>query len=261
MKNLIKYFPVFGLISLVILSSCNTEDQAPSVGEGEGKLGVALVLKNNSINMSNARVENNNLTIEEGFIQIKELDLEVEGRNESGKFEKEIEIEFNDIKKINFNQFDKSVDFFINIPEGEYKEIELELDLIDYKNQPSIYFEGNFTDDEGNTIPFQFEYYGDDIDFEVEIEADDDDNYDDDDDNYDDDDDNYKYFTVDRINNPLALFELNAVNWLRNVTSSEMANADRTDGKILLTRNSNSDIYKKIKSNIEASSEIEVNLD
>ena len=120
----------------------------------------------------------------------------------------------------------------------------MELDLIDYKNEASIYFEGTFTDDEGNSTPFQFEYFGDDIDFEVEIEADDD-----------------NYFTIDRINNPLALFELNAANWLRNVTTSEMTNAERTDGRILLTRNSNREIYNKIKKNIEESSEIEVELD
>jgi hypothetical protein len=244
MKNLIKYLPVLGLTALMLLTSCNTEDEVPSVGEGEGKLGIAFVLKNNKMDTSNARVENSNMTIEEGFIQIKELELEVEGRNELGSFEKEFEIEFNDIKKISFNQFDKSIDFFINIPEGEYKEIELELDLIDYKSQPSIYFEGTFTNDEGNSSPFQFEYFGDDIDFEVEIEADDD-----------------NYFRVDRINNPLALFELNAANWLRGVTTSEMNNAEKTNGRILLTRNSNRDIYNKIKSNIEASSEIEVEID
>jgi hypothetical protein len=244
MKNLIKYLPVLGLTALMLLTSCNTEDEVPSVGEGEGKLGIAFVLKNNKMDTSNARVENSNMTIEEGFIQIKELELEVEGRNELGSFEKEFEIEFNDIKKISFNQFDKSIDFFINIPEGEYKEIELELDLIDYKSQPSIYFEGTFTNDEGNSSPFQFEYFGDDIDFEVEIEADDD-----------------NYFRVDRINNPLALFELNAANWLRGVTTTEMNNAEKTNGRILLTRNSNRDIYNKIKSNIEASSEIEVEID
>lgn len=244
MKNLINYLPVLGLSALVIFTSCNTDEEVPTFGEGEGKLGIAFVLKNNRINSSNGRVENSNLAIEEGFIQIKELELELYVKDESGDYEKEIEIEFKDIKKINFNEFDKSVDFFINIPEGKYKEIELELDLIDYKGKPSIYFEGTFTDDEGNSTPFQFEYFGDEIDFEVEIEADDDD-----------------YFTIDRINNPLALFELNAANWLVNVTNSEMADAERTDGKILLTKNSNSNIYKKIKSAIEASSEIEVELD
>lgn len=244
MKNYNKFLSVFALAAVTAFSSCNSEDDAPSVGQGEGKMGIALVLKNNTMNTANARVENSSLTIEKGFIQIKELELEVDGRNENGDFEKEIEIEFDDIKKITFNEFDRSVDFFLNIPEGEYKEIELELDLIDYRNEPSVSFEGTFVNDEGTSTPFRFEYFGDDIDFEVEIEADDD-----------------NYFRVDRINNPLALFELNAINWLRNVSTSEMNSAEKTNGVILLTRNSNSAIYNKIKQNIEASSEIEVDLD
>lgn len=244
MKNYNKLLSILAFTAVTAFSACSSDDETPSVGQGEGKMGIALVLKNNSMNTVNGRVENSNLTIEKGFIQIKELELEVEGRNENGDFEKEIEIEFDDIKKITFNEFDRSVDFFINIPEGEYQEIELELDLIDYRNEPSISFEGTFVNDEGASTPFKFEYFGDDIDFEVEIESDDD-----------------NYFRVDRINNPLALFELNAINWLRNVTTTEMNSAERTDGVILLTRNSNSSIYNKIKQNIEASSEIEVELD
>ncbi|MFC0262040.1 hypothetical protein [Fontibacter flavus] len=244
MKNYNKLLSILAFTAVTAFSACSSDDETPSVGQGEGKMGIALVLKNNSMNTVNGRVENSNLTIEKGFIQIKELELEVEGRNENGDFEKEIEIEFDDIKKITFNEFDRSVDFFLNIPEGEYDEIELELDLIDYRNEPSISFEGTFVNDEGASTPFKFEYFGDDIDFEVEIDADDD-----------------NYFRVDRINNPLALFELNAINWLRNVTSTEMNSAERTNGVILLTRNSNSSIYNKIKQNIEASSEIEVELD
>ncbi|WP_291787541.1 hypothetical protein [Cecembia sp.] len=244
MKNYKKLLSVLALTTVTVFSSCNPENEVPVIGQGEGKMGIAFVLKNNTMSTAGARVENSSLTIEEGFIQIKELELELEGRNENGKFEKEIEIEFNDIKKITFNEFDRSVDFFINIPEGEYKEIELELDLIDYRNEPSIYFQGTFTDDEEISTPFQFKYFGDDIDFEVEIEADDD-----------------NYFRVDRINNPLALFELSAINWLRNVSSIEMQNAERTDGVILITKESNRSLYNKIKKNIEESSEIEVELD
>lgn len=244
MKNFSQILTIVALSTATIFSSCNTEEEVPNLGMGEGKMGVALVLKNNSTPASNARIENTGFTIEKGFIQIKELELEVEGKNESGDFEREIEIEFDDIKKIIFNEFDKSVDFFLNIPEGEYKEIDLELDLIDHKNEPSIYFEGKFVNSEGVSTPFKFEYFGDDIDFEVEIDADDD-----------------NYFKVDRVNNPLALFELNAGNWMKNVTTSEMNNAQKTDGVILLTRNSNKSIYEKIKNNIEASSEIEVDLD
>ncbi|EKB48686.1 hypothetical protein [Cecembia lonarensis] len=222
-------------------TSCNNEDEIP--GTGEGKLGLAFVLNNSTASAANARIKNSNLTIENGFIQIKELELEVEGQNDIGSFEKEIEIKFRDIRKVSFNDFDESVDFFINIEAGEYKEIELELDLIDYRNEPSIYIEGTYASQGGAAIPVVFEYYGDDIDFEVEIEAKD-----------------GGYFTIDARNNPLALFEINAVNWFRGVSDSKFENATLTDGVMLIKRDSNREIYSRITRNIKEFADIEIEL-
>ncbi|PSL05033.1 hypothetical protein [Cecembia rubra] len=221
--------------------SCSNEDEIP--GSGEGKLGFAFVLNNGTASAANARTENSNLTIENGFIQIKKLELEVEGKNDLGTFEKEIEIKFRDIKKVTFNDFDESVDFFINIEAGEYKEIELELDLIDHRNEPSIYIEGTYASQSGAAIPVVFEFFGDDIDFEVEIEAKD-----------------GSYFTIDARNNPLALFEINAMNWFRGVSDSEFENATLTGGKLLINRDSNRNIYTKVTNNIKQSAEIEIEL-
>lgn len=238
MKNLKSIFSSSIILAAMIFISCNTEEEVPVFGNGEGKLGMAFKLATGNINSSNARIANA-LVLESGFIQIKELELDVDGKDDNGEFEKEIEIYFKDIKKVTFDQFDNSTDFFINIPEGEYYEIELEIDLIDYKNEPSIYIEGSF-----NGTPLVFEYYGDEIDFEVEIEAEDDD----------------EYFKIDRINNPLALFEINALNWFRNVSESELENAEIKDGKILLSKEVNREIYKKVRESIKASSEIELEL-
>ena len=176
----------FVLAAAFALTSCNNNDELP--GSGEGKLGFAFVLNNGGAGSANGRVANTNLTIETGFIQIKELEFEVEGRNAMGTFSREFEIEFDDIRKVTFNEFDESSDFFINIEAGEYKEIELELDLIDYKNEPSIFIKGKYAPEDGSDpIDVVFEYFGDEIDFEVEIEGDDD-----------------AFFTIDAQNNPLA---------------------------------------------------------
>ncbi|MGY6741540.1 MAG: hypothetical protein ACXIUQ_02310 [Cecembia sp.] len=221
--------------------SCNSEDEIP--GTSEGTLGFAFVLNNGNTGEANTRTVNSNLTIENGFIQIKELELEVKGRNEQGSFEKEIEIKFQDIRKVSFNDFDESADFFITIQAGEYKEIELELDLIDHRNEPSIYIEGTYVYQSGATIPVVFEYYGDDIDFEVEIEAKD-----------------GGYFTIDAMNNPLALFEINAANWFRGISDSEFENATLTNGVMLIQRDSNREIYSRVTRNIKEFSDIEIEL-
>lgn len=232
------------VIAAASVVSCTQEENVPMFGQGEGKMGIALRLNNGLSSSTNARIANSNLRLTNGFIQIKELELDVEGRDASGEFEKEIEIEFDDIKKVTFDEFDRSVDFFINIPEGEYNEIELEMDLIEYRNEPSIFIEGVYSK-EGTDIPVRFQYFGDEIDFKVEIESDDDDNY----------------FKIDRVNNPLALFEINALNWFSQITDGEFNNAEITDGVIVLSRQSNKALYDKVKSKLEASADIEIELD
>lgn len=255
MRTLKNYLNSLALVAAILFASCNPEEEIPGIGEG--KMGIAVVLKTNQLSAENARTMNSNLSIERGFIQIKELELELEGKgngteddhnsddDNDGDDSNEIEIKFRDIQKITFDALDRSTDFFINIPEGEYKEIELEMDLIDYKNEPSIYFEGKINAADGTSRPFKFEFFGDDIDFKVEIEAEDDDNY----------------FLVDRINNPLALFEINAINWFKNVSNSELEGAVSTDGVVVISKNSNKSLYEKVRNNIKASSEIEVELD
>lgn len=232
------------VIATASVVSCIQEENVPMFGQGEGKMGIALRLNNGLSSSTNARIANSNLRLTNGFIQIKELELDVEGRDSRGEFEKEIEIDFDDIKKVTFDEFDRSVDFFINIPEGDYKEIEVELDLIEYKNEPSIHIEGVYNND-GTDIPVRFQYFGDEIDFEVEIESEDDDNY----------------FKIDRVNNPLALFEINALNWFSQITDAEFNNAEITGGVIVLSRQSNKALYDKVKGKLEASADIEIELD
>jgi|SRR5690606_32086825 len=237
------YFNALFILSLSFFVGCQEkEDVVP--GTGEGKMGMAFVLGSGSNSQSNAKIANNNLEMVEGFIQINELEMELKGRDENGQFEKEHEGDFDEIKKVIFNKFDESSDFFFHIPEAEYKEIEMELDLIENRNEPSIYLDARHQGQGGGIIPVIFEYFGDDIDFEVEIES-----------------DNDEYFIVDRVNNPLALLEIHTDRWFRDVKNEELDNATiEDDGSIRINRNSNKAIYSKIVNSIKASSEIEIEL-
>lgn len=235
---------IFLVIAAASAVSCTQEENVPMFGQGEGKMGIALKLNNGLSSSASARIANSNLRLTNGFIQIKELELSLEGRDSNGEFEKEHEIYFDDIKKVTFDEFDRSVDFFINIPEGDYKEIEVELDLIEYKNEPSIHIEGVYNND-GTDIPVRFQYFGDEIDFEVEIESEDDDNY----------------FKIDRVNNPLALFEINALSWFSQISDAEFENAEIKDGVLVISRQSNKALYDKIVSKLMTSVYIEIDLD
>ncbi|WP_209331735.1 hypothetical protein [Lunatimonas salinarum] len=227
--------------ALALLMGCNPEENLPALGEGDGRLGLAFAL--NTSTQANARVMQDRIQIERGYIQIEELELELDGRDENGDFEREMEIDFPQPKKIEFDRFDTSEDFFIQIPEGEYDEIELSLDLIDYRSEPSIYMEGIASDGDGTTYQLIFEYYNDEIEFELEIEADDD-----------------RYFRVDQTNNPLILFELNPDSWFGVVSTSDIQNAEKRDGIIYLNPQENRALFRRVASKIEEAVDVEIEI-
>lgn len=239
------YAMTFGLLGLGLFS-CSEDSEPDILGEGEVKIGMGIKLQN--FGNPGARVMNTGIDIQSGFLQIKELELETSGEDENGnEFERSLEMKFKEIKKIDFNQLDASVDFFINIPSGNYEEIEFEIDLIDNKNLPSIQLDGTFSYADGRSVPLKFEVFGnddDDIDFEIELEGNDDDDL----------------FFLDAVNNPLALFEINAKGWFSSTTTSELEKAVLTNGVLLINKNTNRSIYTKVEKRIKDSSDIELNM-
>lgn len=246
MKTSNQIFATAIVLSGMLFSSCSDDANPDVIGEGEVRIGMGVKLKNDG--NSGARIMNAGIDIQSGFLQIKEIELETEGVDENGnEFERELELKFKEIKKIDFNEFDAGVDFFINIPAGNYEEIEFEIDLIDNRNQPSIQLDGTYNYQDGRSVPMRFQVFGnddDDFDFEVELEGDDDDDL----------------FFLDGVNNPLALFEIDAKGWFVNVSTSELENAELTDGILLINKDKNKAIYGKVESRIKASTDIELKM-
>lgn len=246
MKTSISTYSLALAITSLSFISCSENNDPISIGQGDVRIGMGVKLKNDG--NAGARTLNSGIDIQSGFLQIKKIELETEGRDENGDdFERELELKFKDIKKIDFNEFDAGVDFFINIPSGNYEEIEFEIDLIDNRNQPSIQLDGTFNYQDGRSVPMKFEVFGnddDDFDFEVELESEDDDDL----------------FFLDGINNPLALFQIDAKGWFINVSTSDLENAELTNGILLINKNVNASIYRKVESRIKNSTDIELKM-
>lgn len=240
------FFLGLTLGSSLLFSCSEDEDSAiTSIGTGEVKIGIGVKIPANSI--PGARLSNAGLDVNSGFIQVKEIELETEGVDKNGEFEREIKLKFPEIKKINFNELDASVDFFINIPSGNYEEIEFEIDLIDNQSEPSIQLDGTFQYLDGKAVPFKFQVFGnddDEFDFNVELEAEDDD----------------ELFNIEALKNPLALLEINAKGWFSGITTAELEKAVLTEGILLITKDKNATIYQKVEAKIKASTDIELEL-
>lgn len=246
MKTTHRFYAMAFAFSGLFFASCSEDTDPDVIGEGDVRIGMGVKLKNTA--NSGARLMNSGIEVKSGFLQIKEIELETEGQDENGNdFERELSLEFDEIKKIDFNEFDAEVDFFINIPSENYEEIEFEIDLIDNRNLPSIQLDGTYTYQDGRTVPMKFQVFGnddDDFDFQVELEAEDDDDL----------------FFLDGVNNPLALFQIDAKGWFINVTTSELEDAELTDGVLLISKDVNGSIYTKVESRIKDSTDIELNM-
>lgn len=246
MKPTHKIFTAAIALSGLIFTSCSEDSDPDIIGEGDVRIGMSVMLKKSG--NSGARILNSGVDIKSGFLQIKKIELETEGVDANGnEFEREFELKFKEIKKINFNEFDEEVDFFINIPSGNYEEIEFEIDLIDNKNEPSIQLDGSYTYQDGRTVPMRFQVFGDDDDdfnFKVELEADNDDDL----------------FFLNGVNNPLALFQIDAKGWFNNVSTSELEDAELTGGILLINKDKNLSIYKKVETRVIDSTDIELKM-
>lgn len=246
MKTTHKILTASLVFTSLAFTSCSDDNEPDVIGEGEVRIGMGVKLQNSG--NAGARLLNSGVNIDNGFIQIKQIELETKGVDENGnEFERELELKFREIRKVNFDEFDANVDFFINIPAGNYEEIEFDIDLIDNRNEPSIFLEGTYTYQDGSTVPLRLEVYGDDdddFDFEVELEGDDDDDL----------------FFLDGVNNPLALFQIDANGWFSTVSTTDLENAELTDGVLLINRNTNRSIYSRVESRIKDSSDIELKM-
>ncbi|WP_146131368.1 hypothetical protein [Mongoliibacter ruber] len=240
-SKLIYLMGCLGFIAL--MTSCQEENDGFRPGDAPA-IGIAFKLSSDQTGTNaNARVLESAVVIESGYFHVEEISLETEGRTANGRFEKEFEIEYDQPKKITLDRFDENADFFIEIAEGEYEEIEFEFELENANDEPAIFLAGTFTDPDGNSIPLQFEYFDDDFEFEVEIEA-----------------AEGEYFQVDRVNNPLFLFEMYPSNWFSGLSSAELENAEITNGVLLINSEVNEALFTKVKRKMKDDAEIEIKM-
>lgn len=228
------------LLSVTFMTSCQDNDVDPA--DDSAAIGVAFTLPPNEANASNnARVTNSNVFIESGFFHISEISLGTEGRTASGQFVKEFEIKYTQPKKVTLDRFDQRVDFFLEIEEGDYEEIEMQFELATSNNEPAISLTGTYKKLNGSKVPFKFEYFDNDFEFEVEIES-----------------STGEYFQVNKTKNPLFLFEMSPANWFSSLTVVEFETAIITNGVLLINSQINTSLFTKAKLQMKIAAEVEI---
>lgn len=225
MKNLIK-FGTAVLSAVLILSSCQKDD--PS---GSGKLSYKVKPANFSASIGSTASgsgltvgvnSNSSITWSSGNIHISEIDFEAKSQN------KEIEYELKQAVTVDLFNLSPLLGS-ITIPDGTYEEVELKLELKKSASNIPLTLKGSYTDPNGAKIPVEF-YFNE--NFEVEVEA--------------------ENIVVNGTKDYLGLINVQLNRFMTNVVSTDLSSASRTNGVIVISDTSNSNLYAKLKANLNA---------
>ncbi|WP_373523906.1 hypothetical protein, partial [Aquiflexum sp.] len=155
----------------MLIIQYNTPENLPNQLE-EGSVGLSFILKDNFPLDKNPLEEKKPiLVMHEGTVLIKKLELTVKGHNDNSRFSKNLEIEYNTIKKVAFDTRDESEDFFLNIPEGTYDAIDFRFFMADYEKQPSVFLEATYVSPESEVIPVMVELFESDLKFDLKFDT------------------------------------------------------------------------------------------
>lgn len=224
MKNYLQHYGTALLGTALFLTSCAKEDSAggkvsymvkPSnftASVGSTVSGSGLIVGVNS---------NSSLTWTSGNLNITEIDFEAKNNN--------AEIEYELKNQYNINLFNASpVLGNISIPDGTYDEVELKLKLKkSLTSEIPLTLKGSYTNSAGTKIPVEF-YFND--EFEMEVEAED--------------------LVVSGTTDYLAMINVQLNKFMTNVSSSDLDQATKINGSIIISSTSNISLYNKLTANL-----------
>lgn len=216
-------------IGFIGLSACEDEVSQPTVQ-------FQFNTVNSSSSIPTGRIAANSLAFTSGVIRLEEIEFEAEV-DDVDSVEADIDI----VVEIDFATGQTNPDLSALVfPAGTYTETEVELELLYNGNNdtPGIEVEGTFVDSQDASHPIKF-IYNEDQTFEVEREG---------------------TITFTEGASVIAQVTFDPALWFAGVTSAELEAATKTDGVIIISENSNSNIYDTVADGLDLASELEVNM-
>lgn len=169
-----------------------------------------------------------------GFITLSEVSFEVETDDDS--IEIEFEIEQNTIMDFATGETDPDISY-VEIPAGTYNEMEVELELQDEGDNPSMVLHGTYVDTEGASHPVRFEFNSGET-FEVEKEG---------------------TITLTTNESVLAQITFDPTVWFAEVSNEQLSLATKdNDGVIVISETQNANIFDVVADGLDLATEVEL---
>jgi len=228
MKNLKTKLSVIVLTVFMFASCDNSKEEISSPT-------VQMSFKGNtsSIAVPAGRVLSNSLEFTSGTIKLVQIQFQAE-TDEADSIEASIE----QIVEIDFATGATTPDLSgLTFPVGTYSEVEVELELLDENDQPSVLIEGTFTDANNESHPIRFEFNSGET-FEVEKEG---------------------SITFEEGASVLAEVTFDPAVWFAGVTMEELSAASKNnDGMIVICETSNPEIFDIVADGLDLATEVEL---
>lgn len=233
MKKQIFILTIFSLF-IIGLISCEKEDlRKPTLLLKFNPLQSEANLKSTSVKGTSA----NSIQFASGYIILENIEFQTESDTDSI----EVDFEIDGYITIDFATGEITPDLStIEIIPGFYTEIELEFELWDQTEQPSVYLEGTWTDANGTPHPIRLIMpLGQTFSLEIEGE-----------------------FAINENTNMIALITIDPNAWFMGEAGELLPSATaNSEGIIVISPDQNSNIYDIIKDAIDHFSEIEIEME
>lgn len=207
------------IITVLGMASCKKSEV------GGGKLSYRIKTLNHTatisrgLNNQNLISEGNTITWTSGSLNISKIDFEAKKENA------EIEYELKQLTTVDLLNLSPVLGS-ISIPDGDYKEVELKLELKKTTTGAvPLMLKGQYTDSNGVNTPIEFSFNEN---VEIKVEA--------------------KNVVISSTNY-IAMINLQMNRFTTNVAVSDLSQATRTEGRIVISSTSNANLYNKVKSN------------
>ncbi|MEQ8240628.1 MAG: hypothetical protein RIA69_15525 [Cyclobacteriaceae bacterium] len=231
--NTLEAFTNEELTSIIsnVENSCDEQDD----GSSKPTITIRFIGNTSAINVPSGRVESNTLQFTSGTIRLEQIQFKAE-TDEGGSFEVDLE----QVVAIDFATGATTPELsHLVFPIGTYAEVEIELELQDEDNTPSVVIEGTFTDANDQVHPIRFEFNSDET-FDVEKEG---------------------RIVFGAGANVLVEVTFDPSFWFSGVTREQLSAATKNnDGVILISETSNTEIFDIVVDGLELASEIEIML-
>ncbi len=220
--------PLLSLIFLGLLS-CEKDDRDKATFQLEFEPRTSNFVLNNA--------PANSLEFTSGQIILESVEFETSSDTDT----LEMEFEIDAFITVDFATGATNPDLSaIEIRPGRYTEIEIEIELWDQSDQPSIVLDGTWTDAEASSHPVKFMFYSG-QDFSLEIEGD---------------------FTVEVNTTMIAQIKLDPAVWFSGVPPHLFASAAfDNNGVIVISPDMNTGIYDMVENMIDLVSEVEITME